>query len=123
MTPINCLFCQQPCQITGEDKTRKSYSYSQCTNCQVEYAHFDGRIHYYSVETIYRHRFYAVHVSPVHKEYSVKVRVFPPSTKKNVPWNYNKSDTFHRTILRLEYDPKVTPQNIQDKIKTLLNFS
>lgn len=110
MKPIVYRFCQQDCTIIKEDATRVSYSYSHCQACKTYYGHFDNKIHFYEVETIYRDRFYIAHTQVVFKEYSVKVRTSPgfPSS---------------RTVLHLRYDPKVTPSNIQFKIKTLLNFS
>ncbi len=99
---MNCIFCQKPCKLLNVRYECLNHRYL------VKFAKYiNGHIRYHIIEG---------------EEYSFSYYYRPDDSF----WSCfidKLGDNIISEILRLECDPKVTPENFDHKIKTLLTFS
>jgi hypothetical protein len=112
---MNCLYCHQDCSITHTDH---KISTANCLSCYVAFSFFDGNGAEITVITW-------SHIFVDGKKYIVKIY---PGRTGNAPEFivfYSKDvSRFQETlewhdIIRFDFIPDWTPQNIKEKIKSL----
>lgn len=90
---MNCQFCQKECQTVSENCYR-------CIPCSTDY-------HPHAT---------CIYTSLGEKAYTVKLY-------KKGPVKMAISSAYQDPMIELAHDGNITPQNIKDKLKTLLTFS